>query len=76
MEYTFPELTPEENADIREARTLGWAVFYPAFPDGKAQAQNTLQGARDFLDKKLPEIGRRLVEDFSFDPPPYGIFDD
>jgi hypothetical protein len=45
----FPELTEAENAVIDEARVRGWAVYYPAFPSGAAQASRTLEGARAFL---------------------------
>lgn len=45
----FPELTDNENEEIREARREGFAEFWPVYPNGEAQANNTLRGARRFL---------------------------
>lgn len=47
----FPELTDKENEIIKKARELGFAVYYPAFPNAKMQAKNTLEGAKEFLKK-------------------------
>lgn len=44
----FPELTPEENSEIRAARDNGSADFWPCIPSADAQAKNTLTGARKF----------------------------
>lgn len=45
----FPELTPDENEIIHEARAFGLGLCFPAYPDANAQAQATLKAARDWL---------------------------
>jgi hypothetical protein len=49
----YPELTAEENTDIRVARRLGLAVMYPAYPNAEAQSRNTLKAARAYLKANL-----------------------
>ena len=41
----YPELTAEENSDIRVARRLGFASMFPAYPDAGVQARSTLKAA-------------------------------
>ncbi len=48
--WSFPELSSQENSIITDARLRGYAAFYPSFPSAKAQAENTLAGARAFLE--------------------------
>lgn len=48
-EINYPDLTAEENTDIRVARRLGYAVFYPNTSPGSV----TLKGARKFLKVNL-----------------------
>ena len=45
----FPELTFDENEDIHEARATGFAISFPAIPDAKSQAKQTLRAARAWL---------------------------
>ena len=46
----YEELTAEENTDIRVARRLGYAMFFPNGPDcGRV----TLRGARKYIQAKL-----------------------
>ena len=51
----FPELTAEENADIRIARRLGYATFYCASgaEASAEQARKTLKGARAWIKERL-----------------------
>lgn len=48
----FSELTFDENEIIHEARAFGFGSCFPAFPDAKTQATNTLNAARRFLDER------------------------
>jgi len=52
---SYPELTEDENNEIRKARRQGFAVFYPCFPDAQTQSQNTLKGAREFITSQETE---------------------
>ena len=45
---SFPELTADENAEIRKARDSGFASYFPAFPDAETQAKRTLEFAREW----------------------------
>lgn len=56
---SFPELSPSDNETIRTARRKGFDVFYPAFPDAKAQAKATLKGATEFLLAGAPVGGKQ-----------------
>mgnify|MGYP001440925406 CR=1 FL=1 len=56
----FEELTPEQNQIIKEARDLGYAGYYPSFPDSQAQAINTLDRAIDFLKRRISEEEKKL----------------
>ncbi len=46
----FPDLTVEENRIVHDAREKGFAVFFPAYPDRRTQAMNTLRAAVAYLD--------------------------
>ena len=48
-EINYPDLTPEQNTDIRVARRLGYAMFYPNTLPGEV----TLKGARKYLKSHL-----------------------
>lgn len=48
----YPELSDEENNEIRVARRAGFASMFPAFPSADAQSQNTLKAARTFMKNK------------------------
>jgi len=50
-EINYPELTKEENEIIRKARRLGFADFYPAFPNAETQSKITLSGAIEHINK-------------------------
>ena len=49
----YPELTAEENTDIRVARRLGFAVFHCAYPSSEEQARRTLKQARAWIKDRL-----------------------
>lgn len=49
----YPELTAEENTDIRVARRLGFAVFHCAYPSAEAQSRRTLKQARAYIKEHL-----------------------
>lgn len=49
----YPELTAEENTDIRVARRLGFASMFPSYPNAKAQSRNTLTAARKWIKARL-----------------------
>jgi hypothetical protein len=51
-EINYPELTKDENQIIRKARRLGFADFYPSFPNAETQSKNTLNGAIKYLNEK------------------------
>lgn len=57
----FPELTDEENAIIHEARAQGWASFFPAVPDARAQAGKTLAEAKTWLARRGYDFGRNAL---------------
>lgn len=48
-EWSFPELTEEQNTIITKARLYGYAGFFPCVNGGTVQAENTLAGAKEFL---------------------------
>lgn len=50
---SFSDLSPEANTDIRVARRLGFALFFPAMPNATMQALSTLKAARKFLKANL-----------------------
>lgn len=45
----FPELDKDQNALIQRARDAGFALFFPAVPNAKAQALNTFTAAREYI---------------------------
>lgn len=49
----YPELTAEENTDIRVARRLGYAVFHCSYPSSEEQSRLTLAGARKYIKEHL-----------------------
>lgn len=50
---SFDDLSPEANMDIRVARRLGFALFFPAMPNATMQALATLKAARKYLKANL-----------------------
>ena len=48
--WSFPELTERENSIITKARIYGYSGFFPCMNGGLRQAQNTLAGAKGFLE--------------------------
>lgn len=48
-QFTFPELSREDNQIIINARRAGFAMFFPAFHNAKVQSERTLDAAKTFL---------------------------
>jgi len=48
-QWHFPELDKEQNALIDLARSKGFCLFFPAFPNATQQANKTYEAAKEFL---------------------------
>lgn len=55
----YPTLTDSENERIRLARRSGFALFFPAVPDGETQDSRTLEMAERFLAERGIEMEGR-----------------
>ena len=61
----YPELDAYENDQIRRARRLGYAEFFPCVPNGNVQARRTFEGATKYIKFKITNDFESEVKEFA-----------